>query len=72
MRKMSVITDSDWTTERRESFQRLKDILRHGMLLHFPDFGRGFCVATDASDCGIGAVLYQLCQGPGRGERGGG
>ena len=41
----------------------MKDVLRQGMFLHFPNFKTPFYVATDASDVGVGAVLYQL-RGP--------
>ena len=60
LRKIPRLDESIWTKERRQAFLTLKAVLREGMFLHFPDFDRPFHVATDASDVGIGAALYQL------------
>jgi hypothetical protein len=37
-----------------------KNLLVAAPILHFPDFSRLFYVATDASNVGIGAILYQI------------
>jgi hypothetical protein len=52
-----------WTEEHDKAFAHLKGILRESLPLAFPDFNVPFCVATDASAFGIGAVLYQLQPG---------
>jgi len=44
----------------RDAFNTLKKLLTHAPILHFPPFDKPFYVATDASDVGVGAVLYQL------------
>jgi transposase InsO family protein len=49
-----------WTSECARAFQLLKDLLPQCPPLAQPDFSLPFCVATDASAVGIGAVLYQL------------
>jgi len=41
-------------------FDALKNLLVRAPILHFPRFDLPFYVATDASNYGIGAVLYQL------------
>jgi transposase InsO family protein len=48
-----------WKTPQAEAFCALKSLLPQLPPLVFPDFTRPFCVATDASNTGIGAVLYQ-------------
>jgi transposase InsO family protein len=49
-----------WTKEHDAAFARLKKALLEALVpLAHPDFELPFCVATDASAAGIGAVLYQ-------------
>jgi transposase InsO family protein len=45
-------------------FEQLKRLVTDAPVLSFPDFSQPFYVATDASNLGIGAVLYQLPNGP--------
>lgn len=49
-----------WNTCHDMAFKTLKRVLRHVPVLYQPDFRRPFLVATDASNAGIGAILYQL------------
>ena len=41
-------------------FERLKDLLTTSPILAFPNFSKGFFLATDASGIGLGAVLLQV------------
>ena len=56
----SINVEQDWTAECQEHFDALKALLLQVPMLAFPDFSQTFCVATDASEVGIGAVLYQV------------
>ena len=49
----------DWNDRCRAAFQGLKACLTSESVLHMPDWSRPFCLSTDASDVGIGAVLFQ-------------
>jgi hypothetical protein len=48
-----------WNDKCTEAFELLKKVLSSHPVLSQPDFSVPFCVATDASDTGIGAVLFQ-------------
>ena len=48
-----------WTSECEQAFNTLKKVLCSPPVLSTPDFDHEFCVATDASNLGVGAVLYQ-------------
>lgn len=48
-----------WTDEHSAIYGKLKEIMKSGLVLSFPDFSCPFCIATDASNKGIGGVLYQ-------------
>jgi RNase H-like domain found in reverse transcriptase/Reverse transcriptase (RNA-dependent DNA polymerase) len=49
--------------EQMQAWNTLKNLLTHAPILSFPDFTKPFYVANDASDVGIGVVLYQLPKG---------
>jgi hypothetical protein len=48
-----------WTQEQEVSFQTPKSALIHAPVLALPDYSQPFCIETDASDMGVGAVLMQ-------------
>lgn len=48
-----------WNDECQNSFQKIKDCLISPPILTCPDFNLPFCVQTDASAYGLGAVLTQ-------------
>ena len=48
-----------WGEECKQAFERIKYIITSYPILRSPDFDKQFCLATDASDSGVGAVLLQ-------------
>lgn len=52
-----------WTKEADIAFQILKERLVSAPILASPDFDRPFVIQTDASDVGLGAVLFQEVEG---------
>lgn len=48
-----------WTDKHDESFNILKKVLAENMTLKMPDFTKKFHLATDASNYGIGGILFQ-------------
>jgi transposase InsO family protein len=57
--KYSKNYKADWTQKQESAFAAMKELLTSQPLLRFPDFRYTFNVATDASNVGLGAVLYQ-------------
>lgn len=63
-------TPVQWTPEHSAVVSRLVDMLTHPPILAYPDFNLPFVLNTDASNEGLGAVLYQqqggnyLCYAP--------
>ena len=52
-----------WTPECQLAFHTLQSKFTSPPILAFPDFTVPFILDTDASDCGIGAVLSQIQEG---------
>lgn len=55
-----------WGSEQQEAFETLKEYLASFPLVHCPDYTHPFIIATDASDYGIGGVIYQTIDGEDR------
>ena len=55
-----MISDGEWEKSgAREAFERAKKVLSNVPVLHNPDWSREFILETDASQFGVGAVLFQ-------------
>jgi hypothetical protein len=52
-----------WNDTLERHFIQLKEAILRSPLLNFPDFNRPFYLATDASNLGVGGVLYQPANG---------
>jgi hypothetical protein len=63
LRNHNKITDKDWTSVHQQHFDLIKEQLQRDTLLRFPDLSLPFHVATDASNYGLGAALYQIVNG---------
>ena len=48
-----------WGNDQQASFEALKECLIKAPILKFPNFEKEFCIETDASIVGLGAVLSQ-------------
>ena len=48
-----------WTEECQEAFDKLKEICSSTPILAYADYTKPFKLHTDASEKGLGAVLYQ-------------
>ena len=48
-----------WDDNLRHHFETVKEALSRAPILSFPDYDRPFHIATDASNTGIGGVLFQ-------------
>ena len=54
-----ALIGAQWTDECKEAFSSIKSIIAGAPMLSFPDFTKTFIVATDASNFGLGAVIFQ-------------
>lgn len=48
-----------WTPECEEVFKLMKTLLTTAPILVYPDFSKPFYISTDASNVGLGAILFQ-------------
>ena len=52
-----------WDLECQDAFDKLNELCTTTPLLAYADFGKSFKLHTDASDLGLGALLYQIQDG---------
>lgn len=52
-----------WGKDQEDAFRKIKNLLASAPVLVCPDFSQPFFVHTDASNCGLGAVLTQVIEG---------
>ena len=50
----------EWTEECQIAFDQLKSLCTSTPILAYADYRKHFQLQTDASDLGLGAVLYQM------------
>jgi hypothetical protein len=50
----------NWSEEHQLSMKKLQEILTTTPVLRLPNFEKPFVLHTDASDCGLGAILSQV------------
>lgn len=60
---LSSRTPVQWTCEHQSILEQLINTLSHPPVLAYPDFEQPFVLHTDASEQGLGAVLYQRQDG---------
>jgi transposase InsO family protein len=60
LRKIRQISEREWTQECQGSFQKLKLAISMAPVINSPLPGVPYCLATDASQKGLGWVLYQI------------
>ena len=61
LRSKRAISEDLWVSSgAKKSFDLAKDILSKTPVLNVPDFERPFHIETDASQYGVGAILFQL------------
>jgi RNase H-like domain found in reverse transcriptase/Reverse transcriptase (RNA-dependent DNA polymerase)/Integrase core domain/Chromo (CHRromatin Organisation MOdifier) domain/Integrase zinc binding domain len=63
LRKLKKIEDSNWGEEQQRAFSILKKVLSEAPVIQDPLPGIPLQVGTDASQYGVGAVLYQVVEG---------
>uniref|UniRef100_A0A8C5PXV4 Gypsy retrotransposon integrase-like protein 1 n=1 Tax=Leptobrachium leishanense TaxID=445787 RepID=A0A8C5PXV4_9ANUR len=61
--QMPSRTPVEWTSEHQKSLETLIDMLIKPPILAYPDFNLPFSLHTDASERGLGAILYQSQDG---------
>ena len=49
----------DWTDECQAAFDLLKEMCTNSAILAYADYKKPFCLNMDASEKGLGTVLYQ-------------
>lgn len=57
LKKMDRFT---WTEQAKTAFETLKRCLISAPVLTHPDFSKPYCIQSDASNTGIGGVLFQI------------
>ena len=57
--RLASTKEFTWSEEAEQSFQLLKRAIATAPLLRFPTWTKAFTIAIDASNRGVGAVLYQ-------------
>lgn len=57
--QMPSRTPVEWTIEHQKTLDLLIDMLVNPPVLAYPDFNLPFVLHTDASEKGLGAILYQ-------------
>ena len=49
-----------WGEEQDKSFDFFKEVISNASVLSQPDWDQEFCIATNASQYAVGAVLYPV------------
>ncbi len=59
LRKVKRISKSMWGEKQEKAWKVIKNVVKEAPILTKPDWNEKFYVATDASQYGVGAALYQ-------------